>query len=62
MKKEGSVALAGEVKHKVWAEAHQGVDHKVVDKPKSDNTCTWCRMRNHTWKYCQKPIQMLAIP
>ena len=26
VKKEGSVAPAAEVKHKVWAEAHQGVD------------------------------------
>ena len=52
VKKEGSVAAAGEVKHKVWAEAHQGVDQKVVDKRKSDNECTGCGMRNHTWKYC----------
>jgi len=39
VKKEGSVARAGEVKHKVWAEAHQGVDQKIVDKWKSDNQC-----------------------
>ena len=61
VKKEGSVARAGEVKHKVWAEAHQGVDQKVVDKQKSDNECTRCGMRNHTWKYCRKPIQVSAI-
>jgi len=32
VKKEGSVAPAGEVKHAVWADAHKGVDQKVVDK------------------------------
>jgi len=40
VKKEGSVAPAGEIKHTVWAEAHQGVDQKVDDKRKSDNECT----------------------
>jgi len=39
-KKEGSVAPAGEVTYMVWAEAHKGVDQKVVDKRKSDNECT----------------------
>jgi len=29
--KEGSVAPAGEVRHKVWADAHQGVDQKGVE-------------------------------
>jgi len=40
VKKESSVAPAGEIKQKVWAEAHQGVDQKVVDEQKSDNECT----------------------
>jgi len=61
VKKEGSVAPAGEVKHNVWAEAHQGLDQKVVDKRKSDNECTRCGMRNHTWKYYRKPIQVSVI-
>jgi len=47
VKKEGSVALAREVKHMVWAEAHKGVDQRIVDKRKSDNKCTRCRMKNH---------------
>jgi len=47
VKMEGSVAPMGEVRHKVWAEAHQGVDQKVVDKRKSDNECTQC-MKNQT--------------
>ena len=52
VKKEASVAPKGEVRHTVWSEAHQGVDQKVVDKRKSDNECTRCGMKNHTWKYC----------
>jgi len=61
LKKEGSVAPAGEVRHMVWADAHEGVDQKVVDKPKCDNECTRCGMKNHTGKYCREPIQVSAI-
>ena len=32
IKKEGSVAPAGEVKHTVWAEDHGSVDQKLVNK------------------------------
>jgi len=51
VKKEGSVAPAGEVKHTVWAEAHKGVNPKVVNKWKSDNKGTRCGMKNHDCKY-----------
>jgi len=61
VKKEGSVAPTGEVRHMVWSEAHQGVNQKVVDNRKSDNECTRCRMRNHLWKQCRKPIQVSAV-
>ena len=61
VKKEGSVAPAVEIKNKVWAEADQGVNHKVVDKRKSDNECTRYGMKNHAWKYCRKPIQVSAV-
>ena len=40
VKKESSVAPLGEVKHRVCADAHKGVDQKVVDKRKSDDECT----------------------
>jgi len=61
LKKEWSVAPKGQVRHTVWSQAHQGVDQKVVDKQKCDNECTRCGMKNHTWKYCRKPIQVSAI-
>ena len=50
VKKEGSVAPKGEVRHTVGSGAHQGVDQKVVDKQKSDKECTRCGMKNDTWK------------
>jgi len=59
--KEGAVAPGGEVRHKEWAEAHQGVDQKVVDKGKTDNEGTRCGMNYHAWKYCRKPIQVSAV-
>ena len=58
VKKEGSVAPAGAVKHTVWAEAHKGVVQKVVDKCKTDNKCTRCEMKNHPWKCSRKPLQV----
>jgi len=61
VKKKGSVAPAGEVKHTVWAEAYKGIDQKVVDKRISDKECTQCGMKNHTWKYCRKPVQVSAV-
>lgn len=32
VKKEGALDRAGEVRHAVWAEAHYGVNQKVVEK------------------------------
>jgi len=61
VKKEGSVAPVGEIRHKVWGGAHQGIDQKVVDKGKSDNECRRCGINNHDWKYCPKPIQVSAV-
>jgi len=61
VKKERSVAPLGEVKHTVCADAHEGVDQKVVDKRKSDNECTQCGIQNHGGKYFRKPIEVLAV-
>ena len=61
MKSQGSLAPEGEVRHNVWAEGHKGVDQKFVQRRKTDNECRRCGMRNHTWKYCRKPIQVSAV-
>ena len=61
VKKEGLVAPTGEIKHQLWAEAHQGVDQKVVNKRKSDNESRRGGMKNDAWKDCRKPIQVSAV-
>jgi len=61
VKKEESLAPAGEVKHRVWAEAHKGIDEKVVNKRKSDKKCTRCGMKNPAWKYCRKLVQVSPV-
>jgi len=61
VKKKGSVALTGEVKHTLWAEAHNGVDQKIVDKRKSAKGRTRCGMKKHAWQYCRKPVQVAAV-
>jgi len=61
VEKEGSVSLAGEVRHTVWAEAHKGVDQKVVNQRKSDQECTRCGMKNPAGKFCRKLVQVSAI-
>ena len=60
VKRELSVARTGEAKHTLSAEAHKGVDQTVVHKQKLDNECTPCGMKNHTWKYSRKPVQVSA--
>jgi len=42
VKKEGSVAWKEKVKHRLWAEADQGVNPNVVDKLKQDTEWTRC--------------------
>jgi len=66
VKNEGWVAPVGEVKHTLWAAAHQRidqhvVDHKVVDKRKLHNERTPCGMKNNGWKYCRKWVQVSAV-
>ena len=61
VKKEGAVAPAGEVTHTVWAEAHKGVDQKVVDQRKSDKVCTQFGLRSHAWKYGRKPVRVSVV-
>jgi len=61
VKKEGSVAPTREVKHMVGAEAHEGLNHKVVDKRKKDNKCTRCGINNHPGKFGRRPLQVLAV-
>ena len=60
MKKEGSVGPTREVQHAMWAEAHQNVNPKVLDKRKKDNECTECGMINHTWKFSGQGVTSIG--
>jgi len=61
VKKEGSLPPVGEVKNTVWANAHKGVDLKVVDERKSDNECMRCGLKSHASKEGRKPVQVSAV-
>jgi len=45
-----------EIMHRVWADAHSGIDQKIVDERKAKVECTRCTLTNHGWKHCQKEI------
>ena len=60
VKKEGWVGPTREVKHAVWAEAHESVDQKVLDKRKKDNECTRWGMINHKWKFSGQAVRSIG--
>jgi len=47
--------------HRVWADAHTGIDQKVVDEPKANGQCTRCTLTNYGWKHCEKEFQVNTI-
>ena len=55
------VAPRQKIMHKVWADAHTGIDQKEIDKRKSKKQCTRCTPTNHGWKYCQGEIRISTI-
>ena len=50
-----------EIMHRVWADAHTGIDQKEIDKPKSKKQGTCCTWTNHGWKHCTKEIRISTI-
>ena len=45
-----------EIMHRVWADAHIGIDQKELDERKAKKQCTRCTLTNHGWKHCKKEI------
>ena len=43
-----------EIMHRVWADAHTGIDQKEIDDRKAKKQCTKCTLTNHGWKHCKK--------
>ena len=50
-----------EIMHRVWADAHTGIDQKEIDERKAKKQCTRCTLTNHGWKDCKKEIRIRTI-
>ena len=50
-----------EIMHRVWADAHTGIDQKEMDDRKDKKECTGCTWTNHGWKHCKKEIRISSI-
>ena len=50
-----------EIMHRVWADAHTGIDQKEIDERKVKKQCTRCTLTNHGWKHCEKEIGISTI-
>ena len=49
------------IMHRVWGEAHSGIDQKEIDQRKAKSQCARCTLMNHRWKHCHKEIQISTI-
>ena len=50
-----------EIMHRVWADAHTGIDQKEIDQQKAKKQCTRCTLTNYRWKHCKKEIRVSTI-
>jgi len=58
---KGKAAPRQKIMHRVWADAHTGIDQRVVDERKAKGQRTRCTLTNHGWKHCQKEIWVSRI-
>jgi len=58
---KGKAAPGQKIMRRVWADAHTGIDQKIVDELKAKEQCTRCSLTNHGWKHCQKEIRVSTI-
>jgi len=47
---KGKAAPRSKIIHRVWADAHTGIDQKIVHEGKAKGQCTRCTLTNHGWK------------
>ena len=50
-----------EIMHRVWADAHTGIDLKEIDEWKVKKLCTRCTLTNHGWEHWTKEIRISTI-
>jgi len=58
---KGKAAPRQKIMHRVWADAHTGIDQTIVDERKAKGQCTRSTLTNHRWKHCQKEIRVSTI-
>ena len=58
---KGPAAPRQEIMHRIWADAHTGIDQKEIDETKAKKQCTPCTLTNHGWKDCNKEIRISTI-
>jgi len=58
---KGKAAPRQKIMHRVWADAHTGIDQNIVNERKAKGQCTRCTLTNHGWKHCQKEIRVNTI-
>ena len=58
---KGKSAPRQKIMQRVWADAHTGIDQKIVGERKAKGQCTKCTLTNHGWKHCQKEIRVSTI-
>jgi len=58
---KGKAAPRQKIMHRVWADAHTGIDQKIGDERKAKGQCTRCTLTKHGWKHFQKGIRVSTI-
>jgi len=58
---KGKAAPRQKIMHRVCANAHTGIDQKVVEERKAKGQCTRWTIKTHRSKHCQKEIRVSTI-
>jgi len=61
MVEKGKAAPLQKIIHRVWANAHTGIDQKVVAAREAKGQGTRCTLTNHGGKYYEKEIRVSTI-
>jgi len=58
---KGKAAQRQKIMHRVWADAHTGIDQQIVDERNAKGEYTRCTLTNDGWTNCQKEIRVSSI-
>ena len=54
-------AFQQEIMHRLWADAHTGIDQKEIEEQKAKKQCTRCTWTNNGWKHFKTEIRISTI-